>query len=91
VRLSNHKGGFTETFETVATLPCRINAASANDGTIAEQHRATVSHVLYVEPTVTTIAGNDRLVSGERVFRVIAQVRPSVAVYLAIHAEEIQQ
>ncbi len=70
-RASDGAGGFTETWVTVATLPCAIAPMRGRpeERAIAEQIKARVLWVLLV-PAGSDVRTEDRLVVGTRTFEV---------------------
>jgi head-tail adaptor len=76
-RASDGMGGFTETWTTVATVPCRL---APSDITPVEQVVAerVTDRVLWTItlPAQTDVTAADRIVVGARVFEVVGVLSP---------------
>jgi len=88
-RTSDGKGGFVETFSTVASLSARISALTAKDTTIAHQQQAQVSHAIYLVPG-NDVRMNDQIVFNAFVCRVVVpNVEPWNPVYQKVLVKEL--
>lgn len=76
-RVSDGMGGFTETWATVATVPCRL-APSGNtpvEQVVAERVTDRVLWTITL-PAQTDVTATDRVVVGARTFEVVGVLSP---------------
>ena len=90
VRVSNGKGGFEESLETLRTVRGRIVPSRRFSVLLAQQRKGRQTHEIFLEPDSEVLV-NDEFVFGDRSFRVLVPiVRPSVNIYQLVLTEEIQ-
>lgn len=69
---SDGAGGQTETWTTVATVPCRVApSGGASEGIVANESAGRAGFVVTV-PSDTDVRGTDRLVIDDRQLEVVA-------------------
>lgn len=89
-RVSNGRGGFTETLETIATIQGRVTPSRKREADVGSKKKARLTHLVYLEPG-SDIRINDEIYFGDRRFRaLVISVIPSIAVYYQVLVEEVQ-
>lgn len=83
-------GGQTVTFVEVGEVAAKVDQPTPKEQAEADQWGATHSHTIYLLPDADVRRG-DELRGDSQVFRVLAVVAPSRAVYLKAPASELIQ
>jgi hypothetical protein len=93
-RVSDGKGGWTASpvpWPIVATVPFRVQAASANERAIAQQQQTRVTHVGYCDPGLM-FKRDDQIEVDGLAYRVTGQLPVSIpGRYQKVQLEEIQR
>lgn len=84
-------GGRVTTWEYVATVPCRVSQPRPTERAIAMQMGAEAPTPVYCAPDADVRRGDELRDpdTGQRL-RVVATVRPSVAVYLRADCHQVE-
>lgn len=84
-------GGRVTTWEYVATVPCRVSQPRPTERAIAMQMGAEAPTPVYCAPDADVQRGDELRDpdTGQRL-RVVATVRPSVAVYLRADCHQVE-
>lgn len=82
-------GGFDVDFDDVGEVRAKVDQPSTLERQRADQWGSEHTHNIYLEPDAQVFRG-DELRGDDQVFRVLATVEPSYAVYLKAPAQLVQ-
>jgi hypothetical protein len=84
------KGVFRDELQTIDTVTGRVNPANSKEAMIGEQHKARVTHAIYLQTGAIAKVNDEFLFNGRRFRVTVPMIIPSVDIYTKVLTEEIQ-